>query len=110
MTLKTLKRLPPPPPQLKIVIPLKISPLTYPEKSWLFLPRKEAFWKLKIVKMFYLTAWGLPENQKRPKTLKSDQIVLRLFPLKKSSNQKMWGEKSIYLYIIAKDVNTGRKL
>ena len=56
--------------------------------------------------MSYLTAWGLPEShKKRPKKSKFDQRVgmafhtvkiVRLFTLKKTSNQKKSGGKKGY--------------
>ena len=97
-----------PPPNSEIVISRKISPLTYPKKSWLFLKHiNEALLKKKR-KTSYLTAQGLSECQKvqkRQKTSKFYRIVW-LFTLKKTSNQKMSEESNI----LAKDANTERKL
>ena len=56
----SLHCLAPPPPNSKIAISQKLSPLTYPENSWLFQKwNKEA----SVRKSSYLTVWGLPKSQ-----------------------------------------------
>ena len=99
----TLKRLGGGP--FKIVVSWKISTLTYPEKSWLFLKQsKEAFCKNKIEKN--LAAWKSRVTNKSAKTSKFDQIVW-FSHWKIPQIKKLPGEK---VFILVKDVIVERKI
>ena len=82
-----------PPPDFKTSLFRKTSPLTYPENSWLFLKCSRSYLQRFWVDKF---PWRVPKSLGCPKTSKYDQITW-LYVLIKTLNQKISGEKSLYI-------------
>ena len=81
-------------PPTKIVISRKISSLTYPEKSWLFLKHsKEAFCK-KIEKCPTWLPWGCLKVKKRSKKCKKNPILTKFYI---KAQKKVGPENGLFL-------------